>query len=81
MLIADKYLLTLKEINNWATVSEWALKFSLMFPDLLEKANEEARNQKQNTTGLREIAARISSTISRGAFNGRIELDESERTR
>lgn len=81
MLIADKYLLTLKEINDWATVSEWALKFSLMFPDLLEKANEEARNQKQNTTGLREIAARISSTISRGAFNGRIELDESERPR
>jgi hypothetical protein len=31
------------------------------------------------TTGLREIAARVSSNISRGAYAGRIEIDDTER--
>ena len=79
--IADKYLEALKAINNWAIVSEWAIKVGELYPDLLEKANEEAKNQAQDTTGLREIAARISSIISRGAYSHKIEIDSSERPR
>lgn len=79
--ISDKYLDALKLMTNWVTVSEWAIKFCELYPDLLEKANREAANQKNETTGLREIAARISSNISRGAYTGEIELDESERPR
>jgi len=77
----DKYLHTLREIGDWTTVSEWAVKFGDLFPDLLEKAEREAANQKNDTTGLREIAARISSRISRGAFGDSIEVDDSERPR
>ncbi len=49
--IAEQYLEALRDLNDWATVSEWATHVGKMFPDLLEKANEEARNQKRNTTG------------------------------
>lgn len=79
--IKDKYLETLKTIDGWVIVSEWAIKFGQMFPELLEKANREAANQKNQTTGIREIAARISSNISSGAFAEDIEVDESERPR
>ncbi len=81
MTMNKKYLDTLKEIGGWATVSEWAVKFCQTYPDLLEKANREAAKQKNPTTGLREIAARMSSQISRGAFTGTVEVDESERPR
>lgn len=81
MNISAQYLEALRTIAGWATVSEWALKFGEMYPELLEKANKEAENQKTPSTGIREIAARISSTISRGAYIGKIEIDEAERPR
>jgi hypothetical protein len=77
--MAEKYLEVLKKINGWITVSEWAIKFGEMFPELLAKADLEAKSHKKPSTGLREIAARISSNVSTGKFTGHIEVDESER--
>lgn len=68
-------------INDWTTVSNWAIKVGELYPDLLEKANKEAANHKNPSTGLRELAARISSWISTGDFAGLVEVDESERPR
>jgi hypothetical protein len=76
-----KYLEALKSFDDWVIVSEWAQKVGEMYPDLLEKANREAENQAQDTTGLREIAARIGSIISQGGYEGQIEIDTSERPR
>ena len=79
--MTEIYLDALKVINGWATVSEWAEKVGELFPEVLEKAEKEAKAYANPSTGLREIAARISSSISRGAYQGVIELDESERPR
>lgn len=76
--IRDKYLEVLKTFTDSVTISEWAIKFSEMYPDELEKANQQALNQKTNTTGLREIAARMSSNLSSGAFSKYIQIDDSE---
>jgi len=46
----------------------------------LEAANEQAVNQANDTTGLRELAARISSSLSTGGFP-EVEIDDSERPR
>ena len=81
MKIKDKYLEALKAIEDWAPVSEWAIKVGEIYPDVLAKAEEQAANQAQDTTGLREIGARISSAISTGSFSGQIEIDTSERPR
>lgn len=77
--ISNSYLEALRAINGWTTVSDWAIKVGEMFPELLEKANKEATNHKRPTTGIREIAARISSWVSTDGFAGKIEVDESER--
>lgn len=79
MNITEKYLEALKSMDGWVMVSEWATKFGELYPDLLEKANKEAKNQANDTTGIREIAARISSTMSRGAYIDNVEVDTSER--
>lgn len=78
---ADKYLEALKNIDGWVIVSDWAKKFAEMYPDELAKAEEQAKNQKNDTTGLREIAARISSRLSTGGFDKDVEIDDSERPR
>ncbi len=76
-----KYLEALKTFDGWVIVSDWAQRFGEMYPDLLEKANREAANHANESTGLREIAARISSIISQGGYEGKIEIDTSERPR
>ena len=81
MKITEKYLEALKTFTDYVTVSEWAQRFSEMFPDELQKANEQAANQKQDTTGLREIAARISSKLSTGGYSKEVLIDDSERPR
>lgn len=81
MKIQEKYLEALKTIGGWVIVSEWATKVGEMYPDILAKADEQAAGQVQDTTGLREISARISSAISTGAYAGQIEIDASERPR
>lgn len=75
------YLETLKTFSTWVTVSEWAIKFGEMYPDMLEKANREAAGHKNPSTGQRELAARISSWVSTGGFGPSVEVDESERPR
>ena len=79
MKIHEKYLEALKTFTDFVTISEWAVKFSEMYPDELEKANKQAANQKIDTTGLKEIAARMSSRISAGGFSKTVQIDDSER--
>ena len=81
MSFRNKYLEALKTFDDWVIVSEWAQRFGEIYPDLLEKAEREAENQANETTGLREIAARISSVISNGAYENQIEIDTSEKPR
>ncbi len=81
MNIREHYLQALKETDDWVTVSDWAVKVGELYPDLLEKADVEAKNQASDTTGLREIAARIGSAIAHGAYTDHIEIDTSERPR
>jgi hypothetical protein len=81
MKIHEKYLEALKTFDDYVIVSVWAEKVGELYPDLLEKANQEAQNQKIETTGLREIAARISSRLSTGGFDGFVKIDSSERPR
>ena len=78
MKIHEQYLKAIEDYNEWLTVSEWAVRVGNLYPDILEKAEEEALNQKNDTTGLREIAARISSRLSADKFEN-IEIDTSER--
>lgn len=49
MKIHEKYLEALKTFYDYTTVSEWAIKFSEMYPDELEKANLQAQNQIRDT--------------------------------
>ncbi len=81
MKINEKYLEALKTFDDFVTVSEWAVKFGDMYPELLEKANREAESHKNDTTGLREVAARIGSRLSTGGFDGLVKVDDSERPR
>ena len=80
MTKAQKYLEALKTFDDWVIVSEWAIKVGEIYPDLLTEANEQAEQQANPTTGLRELAARISSRLSSGGFP-EVEVDESERPR
>ena len=80
----DKYLEALKSLEGFVIVSDWAEAFANMFPKDLESANIDAKKQNEKkdknfTTGLREIAARISSNISKGGFGSNIEIDISEK--
>jgi hypothetical protein len=34
-LVSEKYIEALHLINDWATVSEWALKVAEVFPEIL----------------------------------------------
>ncbi len=76
-----KYLEALKTFDDWVIVSEWAQKVGDLYPDILAKAESEAENQANDTTGMREIAARIGSIISQGGYENKIEIDTSERPR
>jgi len=80
MKVQEKYIEALKAFTEPITVHEWAQKVCELYPDLLEKANREAQAQKRDTTGLREIAARISSRLSKGGFKD-VLIDDSERPR
>jgi len=81
MKIHEKYLEALKKFDDYVTVSQWAEKVGELYPELLEKAEREARNHKKPSTGLREISARISSWISTGDFDKYLEIDNNERPR
>ena len=81
MKIVEKYIEAIKTFTDYITISEWAIKFGEMYPEELEKANKQALNQKNETTGLREIAARISSNISSGKWAKELSIDDSERPR
>ncbi|UXC29013.1 hypothetical protein N3114_10200 [Aliarcobacter butzleri] len=50
-----------------------------MYTYELQKANMQAQNHKRNTTGLREIAGRISSCITTGDFSQQILIDQKDK--
>ena len=77
--INEKYLHALSLTSDWLTVSDWACKVAEVYPDLLAAADAQAAKQKNDTTGLREIAARLSSRLSSGGFGASVEVDASER--
>ena len=52
MSIRAKYLEALKTFDDWVIVSEWAQRFGEIHPDLLAKAEREAENQANETTGV-----------------------------
>ncbi len=81
MTKTEKYLEALKASNEWVTASEWAQKVAELYPEILEEAEVQARGQKNDTTGMRELTARIHSNIKRGAYDDSIEIDKSERPR
>jgi len=80
MKIHEKYTEALKTFNGFITVSDWAQRVCELYPDLLVKAEKEAEAQKNDTTGLREIAARISSRLSAGNFEN-VLIEDNERPR
>jgi len=80
MTKSQKYLEALKSFDGWVIVSEWAVRVGELYPEILKEANEQAANQANETTGLRELAARISSRLSTGGFKD-VEIDDSERPR
>ena len=80
MKINEIYIEALKTFSDYVTVSEWAQKVGELYPEILENAEKQAQAQKNDTTGLREIAARISSRLSAGGFP-KVLIDDSERPR
>ncbi len=80
MTKSQKYLEALKTFDDWVIVSEWAVRVGELYPEILDAANKQAANQANQTTGLRELAARISSRLSTGGFP-EVEIDDSERPR
>ena len=78
MQVQQNYLETLKSIGDWVTITAWADRVAEDYPAMLEKAEKDARNQVTDTTGLKEIAARISSAVSNGAFVDLIDVDHSQ---
>ncbi|WP_457594012.1 hypothetical protein [Hydrogenimonas sp.] len=50
MTITDQYLEALQQVDEWITVGEWAVKISELFPELLENAEKQAKEQQ--TEGL-----------------------------
>ena len=76
-----KYLEALKTFDDWVIVSEWAIRVGEKYPELLDKANKEAEKQSNKTTGLNQLAARISSEITRGTYTDQIDIDNSEKPR
>ncbi|AKF24658.1 hypothetical protein YH65_04110 [Sulfurovum lithotrophicum] len=80
MTKTQKYLEALKTFDDWVIVSSWAVRVGELYPDILDAANEQAANQANDTTGLRELAARISSRLSTGGFP-EVEIDDSEHPR
>lgn len=81
MKIHEKYLQALKSFDDFVTVSEWAEKFAELFPEEYQRANRQAEKQKNDTTGLRQIAARMSSRLSSGGYANTVKIDDSERPR
>ena len=77
--IGQLYLETLMKQEQEITFGEWARLFSKDHPDLLEKAHNEAIAQKRPSTGLRELAARMSSMIAGGRFDDCVQINRSEK--
>lgn len=64
--------------SDWLTVSEWACKFAEIYHDLLVAADAQAAKQKNDSTGLREIAAHLSSRLISGGFRVSVVVHASE---
>lgn len=77
--IGQLYLETLMKQEQEITFGEWARLFSKDHPDLYEKAHKEAMAQKRPSTGLRELAARMSSMIASGRYDDCVIVNRTQR--
>lgn len=77
--IGQLYIETLIKQDQEITFGEWARLFSKDHPDLFEKAHKEAVAQKRPSTGLRELAARMSSMIAAGRYHDCVSVNRLER--
>lgn len=73
MKVKDKYDETLKYLDCWVTVPEWAQTVCERYPELLAAANEQAAGQKVKTTGISQIERRLYSNVSVGA--NKVQID------
>jgi hypothetical protein len=78
MKVKEQYIEALKLFNDYVTVLKWAEKVAETCPDILKKTEQQAHGHQHHTTGLKEIAARISSILSRNGFTS-VDIDSSER--
>jgi hypothetical protein len=78
MKLKEQYIEALKLFNDYVTVLKWAEKVVEIYPDILEKVEQQVQGYKYPTTGLKEIAARISAILSNNAFTN-VDIDPSER--
>jgi len=73
---SEKYLNALNYANDWVTINEWANLVDQHFPELVTEAHDQAQEYKTPSNGLREIAARISSELTRTNFRKYVLIDD-----
>lgn len=81
MKIHEKYLEALKTFDDYVTVSEWAEKVVMLYPNLLENAQKNVQTHKTPTSAIQQITRQIGSEVSRGKFSELIKINEEERPR
>lgn len=78
MTKSQKYLEALKTFDDWIIVSEWVVRVGELYPDILEAANQQAANQANETTGLRELVACIRNNTQKLTEVERYRIEEFE---
>lgn len=73
------YLESLKRLDDWVTIGEWSNQVATDYPEILQEAEEQAKGHKRETTGIREIRARLGSRVSTGGYKDHVKVDQSER--
>ncbi len=75
MTIKDQYLDTLKEIDDWVTISDWVDNICIKYPELLKKANEQGSNHTKPSSGVSNLLARVSSIITMNEGGSNVEVN------
>ncbi|SBS65283.1 AAA family ATPase [Vibrio atlanticus] len=76
----EKYLQALSHAEGWVTVNEWAKLVQEYFPDLVEAAEEQAKKHAKPSSGLTQIAGRISSEFTNeGSMSQFVDIDNSSK--
>ena len=70
---SEKYLEVLKQIKDWTTARDWAIKVGEMHPAILKEADKQAKKQKIPSDGITQLAARIGANVINGAYKGQVD--------